>query len=166
VFDGGGGEAGAAAVIITLEDAAVPAFAPILRQPPASLPSRAMIAFLGRPRAVMAAEGHVRSWQYFSRVKIKKPGESIAAPKGRGSRTPDLFPSAKGPLLGTATGDTMAIADPLWAGTICGKPRRGGGREPCPVVAVLLATSKKGTRVHRCPQRARTPDSFGFSAAN
>jgi hypothetical protein len=66
----------------------------------------------GRADAVMVGEGRPPRCGSTSCEWQETADESIAAPKGRESRTPKHFPLQIASFLGTATGAMMAIADP------------------------------------------------------
>ncbi len=85
--------------------------------------------------------------QYF--LASSKADESIAAPKGRGSRTPSPFPLQTGHFLGAAKGAMMRFGWTPLAGTPCRalRPELAAsvlvGEGHAPVVAVLHASAKK-----------------------
>jgi len=65
-------------------------------------------------------------WQYFTRLRKKKPDESIAAPKGHGPRTLRAVSPAKRAFSGTAGRGHDRHRGPH------ATRRRDGGRRPCP----------------------------------
>jgi hypothetical protein len=93
VFDGGGGEAGAAAVIITLEDGkqTSPSLPPKNANRDGDLVLPAGTLFAASP-AVMGGRGPCPRRGSTCARREKKEDESIPAAKGRESRTPRTFP--------------------------------------------------------------------------
>jgi hypothetical protein len=84
--------------------------------------------------------------QYFSRLQ-KKADESIAAPKGRESRTPSLFPCKRATSWGAATVAMMAIADPLVGTLFAASVAVVVGEGHAPVAAVLVPAVKTRARI-------------------
>jgi hypothetical protein len=100
-------------------------------------------------------------WEYYS--LLLEADESIAAPKGRESRTPSLFPCKRTASRGPRKGATMPIADPSARHPSTASPVLVVGEGHAPVVAVLRDEAKKKPDVSiPAPKgrESRTPTDF------
>jgi hypothetical protein len=91
--------------------------------------------------------------------KARQPLELICAPKRVGPRRSSRFPWKSATSEGAWRGPKVRIMDPQWPAVA--SVRELGSKAMPPVVAVLVR-AHQGRRVHRCPQRARTPDPCGL----
>jgi hypothetical protein len=126
----------------------------MLRQPPASLLSRAMIAFLGPPARRDGGRRPCPRCGSTSRVSRKKADERISAPKGHGPRTPLGFwlkHAVRGDREGAEGAHHRPPSQPVCEGY-------------APVVAVLSRVCKKADECIPAPKGCgpRTPRFFSL----